>query len=144
MFWGPNEVLVSTPKRNYTVNNFQQLFADAGITNGWKIYQNVKDLIVSLEPPNVEFHTIYGVNVSTKYSFIYPNQTAFPNGQPIVISGNNGNGWIETRTMTAFKKWIGKQKQPITSEESPGASALSMLSDSRVISFILKLVIQKV
>lgn len=53
-FWSPEEVLVSTAVRNYTVNDYQAFFKDINHMDGWKVRQLTKGLIYDLEPPNVE------------------------------------------------------------------------------------------
>lgn len=34
-FWGPDEVLVVAPTRNYTVRDYKQLFHDINYETGW-------------------------------------------------------------------------------------------------------------
>ena len=44
-FWGEDEVLVSTPRRNYTVNDYHQLFKDLGYMDGYYMWQDTHKLI---------------------------------------------------------------------------------------------------
>lgn len=53
-FWSPNETLVITETKNYTVNNYQTFFKDINYTVGWKAREVTKSLIHGLDPPNVE------------------------------------------------------------------------------------------
>ena len=43
-FWGEDEVLVSTPRRNYTVNDYRQLFKDLGYMDGYYMWQDTHKL----------------------------------------------------------------------------------------------------
>ena len=45
-FWGSDEILVFTEHRNYTVNDYQQLFKDINYTDGYLLWQDTKDLII--------------------------------------------------------------------------------------------------
>ena len=40
-FWASDEVLLSTPNRNYTLDNLDTLFEDMGVTDGSKIIHSV-------------------------------------------------------------------------------------------------------
>ena len=44
-FWEPDEVLVITEHRNYTVSDYKQLFTDVNYTDGYLLWQDTKDLI---------------------------------------------------------------------------------------------------
>jgi len=44
-FWEPDEVLVITEHRNYTVSDYKQLFMDINYTDGYLLWQDTKDLI---------------------------------------------------------------------------------------------------
>jgi lysophospholipase-3 len=46
-------VLVQTPKRNYTVNDYEQFFTDVGFPLGWKMFQTSGKLLDDLQPPGV-------------------------------------------------------------------------------------------
>ncbi len=62
---------MSTPNRNYTVNDYQQFFNDINFPVGHELRLNTKDLIYDLHPPEVELHSLYGINLKTPASFIY-------------------------------------------------------------------------
>lgn len=75
-FWGADEILVQTPNRNYTVNDYEQFFHDINYRTGYELRKNTKDLIYDLNPPEVEVHTLYGVDVKTPAGFIW-NKVSF-------------------------------------------------------------------
>ena len=79
-------VLVVTPSRNYTANNYQQLFADAGYPQGYTQFTEINMLRPA---PNVSTYCFYGLGVDTPMTFIYDD--GFPNSQPTVIPGDGDN-----------------------------------------------------
>ncbi len=52
--WQFDEVLASTPKLNYTLNNLEQFFTDVGFKDGWSQYGQVGRMLGQLEEPGVE------------------------------------------------------------------------------------------
>ncbi len=68
-------MLVSTPNRNYTVNDYEQFFIDLNHQDGYEMRLNTKDLIIELNPPEVEIHTIYGTGLKTPESFSWDKVT---------------------------------------------------------------------
>ena len=55
-------VLVVTPSRNYTANDYQQLFADAGYPQG---YTQFTEIDMLRPAPNVPTYCFYGLGVDT-------------------------------------------------------------------------------
>ena len=70
-FWTADEILVSTPSRNYTVNDYEQFFTDINFKTGHELRSNTEHLIYDLNPPQVELHSLYGTNLKTPAGFIY-------------------------------------------------------------------------
>ena len=139
--WTASEVLVSTPRRNYTIDDMEQLFDDASISDGVGMWQNVNKLVHAFEqPPGVEVHNLHGVNVSTESAFVYAKQDTFPNEQPTsIVYDNDGDGWINSRSLTVYKQWIGKQAQPVLFEQFPGVQHDALLSFEPAIAYIVQL-----
>lgn len=137
-FWGADEILVQTPNRNYTVNDYEQFFNDINYKTGHELRENTKDLIYDLNPPDVEVHALYGIDVKTPAGFIWKNQKSFPDSQPTVVYGD-GDGTVNLRSLYGFKHWIGKQKQPIFNKEFSGSDHLGILKNPDMIAYILNL-----
>ncbi len=137
-FWGPEEVILSTPNRNYTVNDYEDLFNDVGFPTGYQYRKNTEKLTYDLVPPHVETHCLYGVGLKTPESFYYKKQKDFPDAQPSVIYGD-GDGTVNLRSMLAYRRWVGKQQHPIYFKEIPGAEHVQTLKNQAVIDYILKL-----
>jgi len=137
-FWGADEILVQTPSRNYTVNDYEQFFNDINYKTGHELRENTKDLIYDLNPPDVEVHALYGIDVKTPAGFIWKKQKSFPDSQPTVVYGD-GDGTVNIRSLYGFKHWIGKQKQPIFNKEFSGSDHLGILKNPDMIAYILNL-----
>lgn len=137
-FWKSDEVLVSTPDRNYTVTDYEQFFKDLDHIDGYEMRQNTKDLIVELNPPDVEIHTLYGVGLKTPASFNWDKQKNFPDTHPSVEYGD-GDGTVNLRSLHGFKRWIGKQEKPIYNKEFKGVDHIAILKSPDMIEYILEL-----
>lgn len=137
-FWGSDEVLVQTPNRNYTVHDYEDFFNDINYPTGYELRKTTKDLIYDLNPPDVEVHALYGVDLKTPAGFKWDKQKKFPDTQPTVFYGD-GDGTVNLRSLHGFKHWIGKQKQPIYNKEISGAEHLAILKSPDTIEYILQL-----
>lgn len=137
-FWAADEILVSTPNRNYTVNDYEALFRDLNYEDGHFMRENTKDLIRELNPPDVEMHALYGVQMKTPAGFIWNKQKNFPDTQPSVVYGD-GDGTVNLRSLHGYRHWIGKQKQPIYFKEFKGIDHLAILKSKDVIQYVMNL-----
>ena len=135
-FWKPTEILVATPQRNYTVKDYKQLFSDLNFTEGINMRQDVEPLIKGLKPPGVEVHCIHGDNVPTMDSFTY-RKGQFPDSQPTINRGKNGDGTVNARSLEGCLKWK-KQKQPFYFKKFNKVSHLGILEDDGAIKYIKK------
>ena len=69
---------------------------------------------------------------------MWKNEKDFPDTQPAVVYGD-GDGTVNLRSLQGYQRWIGKQSQPITYQEFPGAEHVATLKFQPVIDAILKL-----
>lgn len=108
--WG-TEVIVTTTTKNYTANDMQELFAEAGNEFGYEKYMQVRDLNYErgkVPPPNVPTHCYYGVGVDTPQSFDYSGCNNFPNcseEEIIVKMDPNGDGLVNYKGSTVCLDW---------------------------------------
>ncbi len=79
-------VLVSTSDRNYTANDYQQLFTDAGYPQG---YDQLTDLDIEWPPPNVPTYCFYGLGIPTAMTYVY--RSDFPDAEPSVVTDDGDN-----------------------------------------------------
>jgi lysophospholipase III len=136
-FWSADELMVSTPNRNYTVNDYEQFFKDLNYTDGWDLRSDVKAIADSLQAPEVEMRMMYGVQVKTPAQFFYEKQSDFPDVQPSVIY-SDGDGTVNLRSLLGYRRWINRQKYPITFKEYPGLEHLATIKSDKVVADILQ------
>ena len=111
--WDATENLVQTPKRNYTVLDYKQLFQDSNWTYGYQMRQDGEHVIPGMFAPNVEVMCIHGSGKSTKMVLVYQNQSDFPNGNPATIRVN-GDGEITMNSLSACLRFSDMQIQKFT------------------------------
>lgn len=133
-FWGKDEVVVVSARRNYTVYDYQQLFNDIDFPTGYQYWLNNKDLVDELKPPEVELHELYGSHMPTPGVLMYDNRT-FPDLQPVVLP-DDGDGTVNIRSLLGFQKWESKQTQDIHSLEIPGVEHVAILKHPTTINYV--------
>ncbi|VVC25828.1 Lecithin:cholesterol/phospholipid:diacylglycerol acyltransferase,Alpha/Beta hydrolase fold [Cinara cedri] len=135
-FWKPNEVLIETDTKNFTVGDFKSFFESINYMTGYEMYQDVKKF-VDFGPPNVEVHCLHGVTVQTVEKMIYgPNQ--FPYKYPKLVYGN-GDGTVNLRSLEGCNYWRSMQKQKVFHQVFPNADHMTILRDERVMDYIAQL-----
>lgn len=60
LFWGPSEILVVTPVRNYTMAQLKDFFEDIDYITGWEMRKDNIKYSLNFSPPEVEIHCLYG------------------------------------------------------------------------------------
>ena len=93
-------VLVITPTRNYTANDYQQLFADAGYPQG---YTQFTEIDMQRPAPNVPTYCFYGIGVLTPMTVIYDD--GFPNTQPTMIIPGDGDNAVNKPSSEICLQW---------------------------------------
>ena len=115
-FYPGDQMVVSTPKFNYTVNDLYKFLHDIDCPICQSLLNDTQQLIYAFNPPNVELHALHGFGVKTEASFLYKKQKDFPNRLPVSFYGD-GDGTVNIKSLNAYKVWIGKQEQPIFQQE---------------------------
>ena len=138
-FWSSDEILVTTPKRRYTINDFNEFFKDIGFTEGINLVHNAENLTFpfAMKTPNVSVHCLYGTGVATAESFTYTGDQ-FPDSQPATINGN-GDGTVNLKSLKGCERWIGRQRSTVVSRQFPSVNHDDMLKDDRVHALIKSL-----
>lgn len=128
------------PPRNYTTQDFVQLFLDANAVETAKIFKNLRDnKWYSLEPPGVEVHNIIGTGVPTPSRTIF-NTTEFAKEEPIV-EFTNGDATIPDAGLRLPEQWRSAQTQPIYTYHVEGLIHGSSPSNLEVIRLLLRILI---
>jgi Lecithin:cholesterol acyltransferase len=72
-------VIVSTPRKNYTIQDYYELFRDAGLNTFPVQWERVRNLTLwnrenQLADPKVKVYPIYGTNLDTVEQYIYSSE----------------------------------------------------------------------
>lgn len=128
------QVIIQTPKRNYSVGNLEQFFDDIDYPDGMKIHQLVPPIWPDDTPPNVTLFCLYGNDVPTPANFIY-KEGEFPDTLPQTVT-SDGDGTVNIRSLEACGKFVDKQAQQVVIKNFTGAEHMGIIGDSRLIQFI--------
>ncbi len=122
-------MLVETHARNYTVNDYNDLFRDMGFALGTKI---LKKTLPSWTPtvPGVPLFCFHGSQRETPGTLYY-GPGDFPDYQPYV-KHDDGDGTVNIRSLLGCLKWSGKSKYPVSHKTYPGAEHNGILGDGRM------------
>uniref|UniRef100_A0A1E1WVS1 Putative phospholipase A2 n=1 Tax=Tityus obscurus TaxID=1221240 RepID=A0A1E1WVS1_TITOB len=132
-FWSQEDVLVSTPKRNYTVDDYYQFFEDINYTVGWEMWKDVQGLIHDMTPPGIEVHCLHGANVSTIERLSYTDFSE----QPTIFEGD-GDGTVNLRSLRGCLIWKKEQKAQVYHQEFENVDHMGILSNPQALSYIAK------
>lgn len=134
--WNPDEVLVKTPKRVYTVNDYDEFFKGIGFPLGSKLRKLVKNRIYPLtaHAPNVPLHCLYGTGVHTPGSYIF-RKGEFPDYQPEMVY-DDGDGTVNRRSLEACGTFSQQQDYGVTLKGYDSVNHKGVLSDTNVLNYI--------
>lgn len=104
-FWKDDEVLISRPSRNYTVNDYLRLFEDMSFPDGWEMYKDTSTLFDPLWAPDIdELYCIHGGGLPTGEQLVWNSDADFPAGEPDIRNGP-GDGTVNQRSLYACRHW---------------------------------------
>ncbi|XP_052232575.1 phospholipase A2 group XV-like [Dreissena polymorpha] len=140
-FWKPDEVLVVTPARNYTVRDYKQLFKDIDYETGYMIWEDTKGLVNPLQAPQVEMHCLHGVDVPTAGRFLYDKSTWLKKNPKYIK--DNGDGTVNIRSLLGCLRLQDQQNQTVYHKTFHGVEHLDILHHKDVIAYIKGVLIKK-
>ncbi len=129
---------MTTPKRKYTVFDYEELFNDISFPQGYELFKKSNHLLNNLNAPNVEIHSLYGVGVKTPENFEYDELENWYDKQPFINFGD-GDGTVNKKSLIGFERWILKQNEKIYSRELQGVDHLQILKNKYTTEYILDL-----
>lgn len=100
--WFGDQVIVSTSKRNYTTQDYDDFFDDIGYPAGKKLLRRVEPLTGAADAPGVDVVCMYSLGVDTPASFSY-GQTGFDK-QPVTKNGD-GDGTVNALSLRLCDRW---------------------------------------
>ena len=128
-----NTVLITTTSRNYTANDYQQLFTDAGYPQG---YTQLSEIDVEWPAPNVPTYCFYGLGVPTPASFVYANGLDM---LPTDIGFGDGDGTVNRPSLEVCLRWANSSYR-FQSTVFQGVGHSAILSDVVVLQSIKSVV----
>lgn len=141
LFWKPDEILVQTDDRNYTLSDLKDFFEDIDYPTAWEMRKDVVQYSENFDPPGVEVHCLHGYGVKTVDRLVY-KPGKFPDGYPGFIFGD-GDGTVNQRSLEGCLHWDGKQKQKIYHQTFPNMDHMAILGDDRIINYITSYISNK-
>ena len=87
--WG-NQIIILTPKKNYTSADYEILFEKSNFQYGYERYQLIRNLTEDLIPPGVNTIHMFGTDIDTALHYQYESDVDFES-EPKTINGN-GDG----------------------------------------------------
>lgn len=134
---GPDTPLVITPTKQYTANDYEELFDDIGYPEGYKKFLGIEKYNVDWPAPNVPTYCFYGLGINTTQA-IYYEEDAFPDKGPISIDGD-GDGTVSRSSLEVCKRWADSE-YPFSAVVLPEAEHVSIASDERFLKHFAKIV----
>ncbi|XP_046990636.1 phospholipase A2 group XV-like [Schistocerca americana] len=137
LFWHPDEILVQTDKKNYTVEDYKAFFKDISYPVAWEMRKDVEKYSLEFQAPGVEVHCLHGYGVNTIERLVY-KPGGFPSAYPDFLYGD-GDGTVNKRSLEGCLHWQGKQKQKVYHQTFPGVDHMNVLRDIRVLGYLKSL-----
>ena len=134
---GSDTVVVITPTKNYTANDYKQLFEDAGYPDSYLKFQGIEKYNIDWPAPNVPTYCYYGIGLNTTSAIAY-DVGDFPNRGPTSIPGD-GDGTVSRPSLEVCNRWAGGD-YPFKAMALPGAEHVAIASDERVLNEFARIV----
>lgn len=83
--WSDDEVLVSTPQKNFTVNEYEEFFSSLNSSNGWNVLQRVRNPDYDLRHPGIPLFCFYSLGIPTSESLMYESEVNYPEDRKSVV-----------------------------------------------------------
>ena len=96
--WG-NQIIIETPKKNYTSADYEILFEKSNFQYGYERYQLIRNLTEDLIPPGVNTIHMFGTDIDTALHYQYESDVDFES-EPKTINGNGDGKILITYTIT--------------------------------------------
>ncbi|CAH8869393.1 unnamed protein product [Trichobilharzia szidati] len=137
--WRSNFPMVITSRRNYTVNQFYDLFRDIGFPMGYQMMKSSKENSNMLDDPQgvSEILCVHSSDLLTVKQIVYFHDN-FPDHSPIPTF-ENGDGTVNLASLSVCRNWTNSKHILI-----PGVLHDEMVSDKRFINLVIKTVGAKI
>ena len=120
-------VLVETPSRQYTANDYKQFFNDLEFPQGYDMFLGSDEIRYQWPGPNVTTYCVYGSNVSTPVKFIYSKD--FPEiAEPTEIIYGSGDDSVVKEGGELCLQWKNGY-YPVHAYEVPNVDHVTLVSN---------------
>lgn len=130
-FWNKSEVLIQTPHKNYTVNDYKEFYTDLNFTNGYLMMRDTENLVDPFDPPHVAVHCLYSYGLKTTEKLVYTDDQ-WPDKKPTLVPGD-GDETVSIRSLEGCLSWNRRQKQPFYSQKFRGITHSQTMKNDYVI-----------
>ena len=131
-------VMKSGKQVNLTAKDFPEIFNLLNDTNGYRMWQQSKDLISDFSYPGVDVKCIVGTGLPTVEYLMYPDEYSFPM-DPLIFEGD-GDGTVNTVSATACLKWAQGARlmnKSFSYQEFQGTQHRNMVKHKEIVRFIV-------
>ena len=110
--WSSSDVLVTTPLRNYTVNDYPAFFDAIGHPEGRQKLEAIEAAQYDLldQDLGVPIYCFYSGGFPTPERLVYDSTSMFPDSEPRIEMGE-GDGTVNLRSLEACRRWTYVQRQ---------------------------------
>ena len=139
-----NQVLISTPAKDYTASDYEELFRKVSYTNGYRFFQGVQRLNLGFPAPNVPTYCLYGVKVPTPLKYTYSKnfdgRTGTTGWEPNAVNGD-GDGTVNIESSRVCHQWSSMPSEfPFRYMTFDGVGHNAIIDNSNVLAEIDKIV----
>lgn len=130
-----DQVLVSTDTKEYSANDYKELFTDANVPEYYDKLEHVLQINGDFQPPNVPTYCFFGVGLPTVESFHYGSDF----GTLKDIDFGDGDGAVNRISSEVCLRWS-TQDAHFESKEFKFAGHITMLSNLAILNEIAEIV----
>ena len=128
-------VLIETPSKNYTANDYKQLFADLDYYIGYVKFHGIENINPDWPAPNVPTYCFYGVDLDTPESFVYSKDFPDITHVDVTVVNGDGDGVVNTINSEVCLQWR-SSSYPFTEHRLSGINHLTITMDDVVLKAI--------
>lgn len=134
-YWKDDEPLIISPFRNYTANDYDELFRDINFEKGIMLRRNTENLMNASIAPGVRSFCLISLNKEvTPATYVYEsNKPNWYDDQPSIIYGA-GDDTVNRRSLEVCKFWPNT-----TVNQFSDANHRDTVSDARIIDSIVNI-----
>jgi len=137
--WSSSDVVLSTPLRNYSVDDYPELFDAIGYPDGRLKVEAIQEAQYDMldRELGVPIYCFYSGGVPTPERLVYDSVSTFPDSEPRVEMGE-GDGTVNLRSLEACQRWKDvQQRHPVNVTYYDGVEHHELLHHHELISDIL-------